>query len=156
VAAVKVKTSLGCYLFDEAWQTRVENTTQLVGARVTVAVTLYDEFGKPLNGKAVDIYHRLNSGAWEKIRTVTVGSTSDHGMPSSGGADVIYTLANAGTHSFYAEFLGDDYYEGCPSAVSRLAVPGAPAPIPEWLIGLGIVAGACVLTLVVTKALKWW
>jgi hypothetical protein len=32
----------------------------------------------------------------------------------------------------------------------------APPTVPLWLVGLGIVAGACVLTLAVTKALKWW
>jgi hypothetical protein len=158
VAAVKVKSDLRIYLFDEAWKTRVENTTQLVGTRITIVITLNDEFGRSMDGKSVDIYHSLNGGPWEKIRTVVTYQTSDHGTPAHAGADIIYTLAKAGTHTFYAEFAGDEYYEGCPSTASKLTVPGAPTPtpIPEWLIGLGIVAGACVLTLAVTKALKWW
>jgi hypothetical protein len=121
VSAAKIKTSVGCYLFDEKWEKRIENTTQYVGTKITVVVTLYDEFGYPLNGKSVDIYHKLDTGTPEKIRTVTIGTTSDHGKPSSGGADIYYTLTKAGTHTFYAQFAGDDTYEGCEKAVRAFA-----------------------------------
>lgn len=121
VAAAKIKTNIGCYLFDEAYKTKIEGTTQYVGTKITVVAVLYDEFGNPLDGKSVDIYHRLDTGAVEKIRAVVIGTTSDHGTPSHGGADIYYTLVKAGTHTFYAQFLGDDKYEGCEKAVRAFA-----------------------------------
>lgn len=121
VSAEKIGVSIGCMLFNEAWNTRIEGTTQKVGTKITIVTTLYDEYGHPLNGKAVDIYHRLGTGAWEKIRTVTIGTTSDHGTPSSGGADIYYTLSEAGTHTFYADFPGDDTYAGCGKAAKSFA-----------------------------------
>jgi len=121
VSAAKIKTSVGCYLFNEAWNTRIENTTQYVGTKITVAVSLYDEFAKPLDGKSVDIYHRLDTGSLEKIRTVVIGTTSDHGTPGHGGADIYYTLSKGGTHTFYAQFAGDDTYEGCSKEVKAFA-----------------------------------
>lgn len=38
----------------------------------------------------------------------------------------------------------------------RVGVAPVVPAVPAWLIGLGIVAGACVLTFAVTKWLKWW
>ena len=125
VAAAKVKTKIYCYLFNEAFKTNIENTTQYVGTKITVVATLYDEFNKPLDGKSVDIYHRLDTGTVEKIRTVVIGTTSDHGIPSHGGADIYYTLAKAGTHTFYTQFAGDDTYEGCSKEVKAFARPCA-------------------------------
>jgi len=121
VGATKIKTKISCYLFDEAYTTKIEDTTQYVGTKITVVATLYDEFVYPLDGKSVDIYHQLDTGTIEKIRTVVIGTTSDHGKPSHGGADIYYTLAKAGTHKFYAQFLGDDKYEGCSKAVKAFA-----------------------------------
>jgi len=125
VTAAKTPTSVGCALYNEAWKTRIEGATLIVGTRITVVATLYDLVGgvptNPLNGKAVDIYHKLDTGTPEKIKTVTIGTTSDHGVPSSGGADVYYTLAAAGKHTFYAVFAGDTLYEGCDKEVKAFA-----------------------------------
>jgi hypothetical protein len=84
---------------------------------------LVDEFGRSLDGKSVDIYHRVDTGAAEKIRTVTIGTTSDRGKPSHAGADIYYTLNKAGTHTFYAQFAGDETYEGCTKEVKAFAKP---------------------------------
>jgi hypothetical protein len=134
-----------------------------VGTQIVLYATLYKSmngaWGGIERGKPVSFYHRLNTGTWEKIGTVNTGTCATRPEAcGSGNASVLYTLAGAGTHSFYAEFAGDDVYEGCPTTAATVSAQGgAPPPaVPEWLIGLGIVAGACVLTLAVTKALKWW
>lgn len=164
ITALKIKTSLALGIFKPDLSEELTGKTVNVGTEIVLYATLY----KSINGgwehiergKPVSFYHRLNTGAWEKIGTVNTGTCATRPEACGrGNASVLYTLAKAGTHSFYAEFLGDDVYEGCPSAEMKVSVPEAPPPapaIPQWLIGLGIVAGACVLTLAVTKALKWW
>lgn len=169
VTASKRPTFASLYLFDEAWKNRLEGATVYTGTKITIVVTLYEKtdgltcknpdfYPESAEKQPVDVYHRVNGGAWEKLFTVTTSVTSDHQAPSHCGADKYYTLTAPGKHEFYAEYAGNAFLEGCPSAVSMLTVPGAPTPseVPVWLVGLGIVAGACVLTLAVTKALKWW
>jgi hypothetical protein len=145
-------------LLSEDTLTDYENKTLYVGTKVRIAA--YLQYQKPdgtwanLENKKslVHFYHKLDTGAWEDLGT---GDT-----PRSASIyEIFYTLPKAGTHRFYAEFLGDDYYAGCPASAKALLAQGEvppPPTVPEWLIGLGIVAGACVLTLAVTKALKWW
>jgi hypothetical protein len=136
--------------------------TVKVGTQIVVYATLYKSINGGWehieSGKPVNFYHRLNAGAWEKIATVNTGTCATRPEACGrGNASVLYTLAKAGTHSFYAEFLGDDYYEGCPTTAQTVLAQGEiPPTVPLWLVGLGIVAGACVLTLAVTKWLKWW
>lgn len=79
--------------------------TLYVGTEICVRVLIMG--GDPLAGisKPIDIHHRLNAGAWEKLTTVTTDPAV--------GADYKYTLTKAGTHTFYAEFKGDAVYEGC-------------------------------------------
>jgi len=169
VTASKRPTHVGIALFDEKRQNRVEGTTVYTGTKILIVVSLHEVtdgysckneayYPESTNKQPVDVYHRVEGGAWEKLFTVTTGVTSDAGTPANCGADKIYTLTASGKHEFYAEYAGNAYLEGCGSAKAPLTVAGAvpPAPVPEWLIGLGIVAGACVLTLAVTKALKWW
>jgi hypothetical protein len=169
VTASKRPTHVGIALFDEAWKTRVEGTTVYTGTKITIVATLHEKtdgysckdpayYPESTDKQPVDVYHRVEGGLWEKLFTVTTGVTSDHGTPGGCGADKIYTLTAPGKHEFYAEYAGNAYLEGCVSTVSAITIPGAPTPtpVPTWLIGLGIVAGACVLTLAVTKWLKWW
>jgi len=122
VAVAKIKTGVGCVLFNETWVTIVDNTTQYIGTKILVVTTLYDEFQKPLDGKSVNVWHKLDTGAWEKIRTAIIGTTSDFGLPLHGRADIYYTLSKGGTHTFYVEFLGDDIYEGCAKGAVRAFV----------------------------------
>jgi len=173
VTASKRPTHVGIALFDEARQNRLEGTTVYVGTRILIVVTLHevtdgysckDEayYPESTNKQPVDVYHRVEDGAWEKLFTVTTGVTSDQRAPANCGADKYYTLTVAGRHEFYVEYAGNAFLEGCfakapLTVVGAIPPPPTPTPVvPEWLIGLGIVAGACVLTLAVTKRLKWW
>jgi len=115
VSAQKIPTAISCYIFDEKWQTNVEGQTFYVGTKVTIVVTLYAT--KPgyvgLDGKQVKIYRQIGDQPAELVKTVTIGSYSDHGKPAGGGADLIQTLFTAGAYKYWAVFDGDDQYEGC-------------------------------------------
>lgn len=165
ITAAKIQTSLALGIFKPDLSEEWTGKTVTVGTQIVLYATLYRSCGPGCwehieSGKPVNFYHKLNNGAWEKIGTVNTGTCATRPEACGrGNASMLYTLAKAGTHSFYAEFLGDDTYEGCPSQAKTILTPGAPPTppaVPEWLIGLGIVAGACVLTLAVTKWLKWW
>lgn len=122
VAAKKIGTILSFSLLDESGTKSVENTTLYVGTKIVLFVGLDDENHLPLKGKNVDIYHKLDTGAWEKIKTVVTGTTNEAAMPiGSGQATAYYTLAKAGTHTFYAYFAGDDTYEGCEKEAKAFA-----------------------------------
>jgi len=123
VSARKIGTILYFYLLDETGTKSVENTTQVVGTKIVLFIGLDDENHRPLKGKNVDIYHRIDTGPWEKIKTVVTGTTNEAGMAiGTGQATAYYTLAKAGTHTFYAEFAGDDTYEGCEKQAKTLAL----------------------------------
>jgi len=80
------------------------------GTPIDVSGTLYwvDAAGG-LNlvegGKTINIYHRLGTGAYSLVKTVTTDASSNF--------KTSYTLAEMGIHTFYGEFPGDDKYEGC-------------------------------------------
>jgi hypothetical protein len=121
VSARKIGTILSFSVLDETGTRSVENTTQIVGTKIVLFVGLDDENHLPLRGKNVDIYHRINT-TLEKIKTVVTGTTNEAGMAiGAGQATAYYTLAKAGTHTFYAQFAGDDTYEGCEKAVRAFA-----------------------------------
>jgi len=101
----------------------IEGATVKVGTRVLFVGALYTEpFYTPLSGKPVTVYHRLNTGPWEKLATITTGSQA--GQPSH-GFYIIYEIPKAGSHSFYAEFAGDEMYAGCPSKIHGMLAHGS-------------------------------
>jgi len=120
----KYETYAGLALFDETWTRRIEDTTQFVGTRILLVGTLHAEpkytCYADMEGLSLDVYHRLNTGPWEKIRTVKLGVTSDTGKPAACGIDVYYTLAKPGTHTFQLRFAGTDKYAGCPPVHSKI------------------------------------
>lgn len=97
----------------------IDGTTQYVGLGIRLRPVLEyqgaDAVWRWLSSKNMDIYHRLDTGAWEKLGTVTQGASGVYG-------DYNTTLPVAGKHTYYAEFPGDAYYAGCPSAVHGLTV----------------------------------
>lgn len=117
-------TLIGLYLFDEAYAKSMEGETVFVGTKITIVTTLHEKtngatcknpayYPESTENQPVDVFHRVDGGAWEKIFTVTISQTSDHGSPSHCGADKYYTLSKAGTHDFYAKYGGNAYLEGC-------------------------------------------
>lgn len=113
LTAQKKPTKMFISLWNEAGTERMEDKTVYVGTTILVRTGLFREpWYTGLDGKRHIIYHRLNTGAWEKIfdRTVT-----------GNFAEVKYTPASAGKHSFYSEFPGDAEYEGCSKAVRVFA-----------------------------------
>jgi len=130
VSATKRPVLVGCALFDEAKKTRIEDTTLYTGTKITIVVSLHeksdgascrnpDYFPESTDKQPVDVYHRVEGGAWEKLFTVTTGVTSDHASPAHCGADKYYTLAATGKHEFYAYYAGNAYLEGCKSKVAK-------------------------------------
>lgn len=123
-SAQKRPVNIGIYLYDETWTTNVENMSLFTGAKILIVVTL----GEKVNGSSckdpavypestsrqpIDVYHRLESGAWEKLFTLTTGADVQVGKVGWCAANRLYTLMGVGNHSFYAEFKGNDYLQGC-------------------------------------------
>ena len=110
---------MGALLWDEGRTTRMEGKTVFVGTKLRVEADLYEVIDgmRLISGKTIKIYHRLDTGAWEVIFNGTENA------PDLGGGwyKVFYTLAKAGVHTFYAEFLGDEEYAGCKKAVRAFA-----------------------------------
>jgi len=130
VSTAKRLTLVGCALFDEAYKTRIEDTTLYTGTKITIVVSLHektdgasckspDVYPESTEKQPVDIYHRVAGGAWEKLFTVTISVTSDHASPSHCGADKYYTLMGVGKHEFYTYYAGNAYLEGCKSKVAK-------------------------------------
>jgi len=130
VSAAKRPVAVGCALFDEAYKTRIEDTTLYTGTKITIVVTLHeitdgyscknpDYYPESTEKQPVDVYHRVEGGPWEKLFTVTTSVTSDHGTPAGCGADKYYTLMAVGKHEFYAYYAGNAYLEGCQSKVAK-------------------------------------
>jgi hypothetical protein len=130
VSATKRPVLVGCALFDEAYKTRIEDTTLYTGTKITIVITLHektdgatckspDVYPESTEKQPVDVYHRVAGGAWEKLFTVTISVTSDHGTPAHCGADKYYTLMAVGKHEFYAYYAGNAYLEGCKSKVAK-------------------------------------
>jgi hypothetical protein len=121
LTATKIPTKFAWLsLLSEDTYTDYENKTLYVGT--VVRVCAYLQYQKPdgtwtslENKKAlVHFFHKLDTGAWEDLGT---GDT-----PRSASIyEKLYTLAKAGAHRFYAEFPGDDTYEGCKKAVRAFA-----------------------------------
>jgi len=116
VNAQKKATEMRIYLFNPAETERLEGKTVTVGTVVRVISSLWREpWYTTLYAKRHIIYHRLNTGTWERI----IDATSQPGFNEIG---VDYTIRQAGKHTFYAEFPGDDEYLGCPSEVHGMRV----------------------------------
>jgi len=112
ISAEKVKTilltALG-YRHDSTWES-LENQTVPVGSNIEISGTLYTSaYVKVPGDKLINIYHKVGSGAYEKIGSPSTDAQSN--------IRFIYTLAQQGIHTFYAEFPGDDSYEGCAKKV---------------------------------------
>lgn len=113
VTAQKIPTQMKIYLWNKEVTERQEGKTVYVGTTILVRTALF----KPpwftgLDRKRNIIFHKLNDGSFERIADV---------VPTINGIDKEYTLSKAGTHTFYAEFPGDDTYEGCSKAVRVFA-----------------------------------
>ena len=130
LTAQKIPTRTAIYLWDVAdgkiVYTSVEGTTQFVGKQIAIVATMHAK----VDGHAhypdmcyskIHIYHKLNTGPWELMRTVEICRTSEAGAPSHGGADIFYTLTKAGTHTFYAKYDGTDKYAGSSKAAKTFA-----------------------------------
>jgi len=114
VSAVRKPTKMDIWLSDPAETTRYEGKTVTVGTQIKVGTALWREpWFTSLGSKKHIIYHRLNTGTWEKIGEGTASTLGEF--------SVIYTVTTAGKHSFYAEFPGDAEYEGCTKAVRVFA-----------------------------------
>jgi len=121
--AVRKPTRMDIYVEDTAGKSIVGQTVT-VGTIARVTSALWREpWYTSLGGKRHLIYHRLNTGAWETIKDATASSL--------GELTVDYTIPKAGKHTFYAEFLGDDTYLGCPSTVHGLLVSRDYSTSPE-------------------------
>ena len=97
----------------------IDGTTQYVGQGIRLRPVLEyqgaDGVWRWLSNYSMKIYHRLDTGTWETLATVTQGTPGVYG-------DYNTTLPVAGKHTYYAEFAGDAYYAGCPSEVHGLTV----------------------------------
>ena len=114
ITAQKKPTEARCWLFDEAGTINLEGSTQWVNTKITIRVAVYEKLnGLTSISKPLNIYHRVDTGAWTKIATVTP-------TVPPGSYDYKYTLDSAGTHSFYSEFAGDATHAGC-SAIASLS-----------------------------------
>jgi len=79
----------------------VSPTEGYVPLEVTISGQLYCvETGSPLEGKTIDYYRN----------ETYIGSTTTNPW---GLFALIYTIEEAGDHTFYVEFEGDAEYEGC-------------------------------------------
>lgn len=103
------------YLFDGTGSKRMEGATVYVGTKILLRTALMQPpWNTGLVNKPHDIYHRVDAGDWERlVRSIPVETNF---------AELLYTLPSAGAHSFYAEFVGDDVYAGCPSEVHGMSV----------------------------------
>lgn len=123
-ALIPTQTGMALFLspYIVGTNTPAEGKTLNVGAQIAIVATLYDTSGNYLDGKGVDIYMSLNGGAYSKIATVTIGATNDFGFSSHGGFAKKYTLSQAGSYQFYAEFAGDSTYAGCGKTIHGLKI----------------------------------
>lgn len=119
IAAQKKPTAIYIYLWDEGRRDRREGQTVFVGTTIRVEASLWEKLNglTGLLGKPIKIYHRLEPGAWEEVfsGTPNVAALGPNWYLKT------YTVPKAGTHIFYAEFFGDDVYEGCLKEVRTLA-----------------------------------
>ncbi len=108
VSAKKTATILATALGkiqDGVW-TSLEGKEVPVGTSVRISGTLYTgAYVKLPISTTINVYHKLGTGSYSKIASPSTDSNSNF--------HVEYTLAEVGTHTFYAEFPGDDAYEGC-------------------------------------------
>jgi hypothetical protein len=112
VTAKKMPTRLVTTLgrtVDSTWES-LQGKEVPTGTVVEIAGTLYwvDATGglnKAEGGRTINIYHRVGTGAYSVVKTVTTDAASNF--------KTTYTLAEIGIHTFYGEFPGDDKYEGC-------------------------------------------
>jgi len=117
VTAQKKPTAIYIYLWDEARRTRLENATVFVGTQIRVEASLWEKLNGivGLIGKPIKIFHKLDA-TWEEIFSGVPNATelgpNWYLKP--------YTLPKAGAHVFYAQFAGDDVYEGCAREVKAL------------------------------------
>jgi len=124
VAAALKPTDLGLDLLDEAGVNSVVGKSLYVGTKISVdAWMVWIDAGggrntSGMSGKVVNVWHKVGTGAYAKIGTITLGT-----WPAGSGNEgrLIYTLTQAGTHTFYAEFPGDSEYAGCKKAVLAFA-----------------------------------
>lgn len=96
--------------------TIISGTSVQVNKIVALSASLYSKATTPitlLTGKIVTFYHKLDTGSFESLGTATVDTY--------GYAEMTYTLAKAGEHTFYAEFAGDSEYEGCSKGAKAFA-----------------------------------
>jgi len=130
----KKATEMRIYLWDETGKTtRMENKTVDLGTKIVIRTGLF----QPVNGFAgIDdrlhaIFHRLNTGAFEKIaEKVALGTNS---------IETVYTLNKKGVHIFVATFPGDAEYTEATSKEAKIGVNVAVEGIPKgYLIGGGL------------------
>lgn len=113
VTGQKKPTEIRIYLWNPDETERMEDKTLYVGTTIKVTTGLFTvPWYTTLNGKEHKIWHRVDTGPWEVIGT---------GIAPSNYIKIIYTIAKAGVHSFYAEFVGDAEYEGCKKAAKTFA-----------------------------------
>ena len=121
ITAQKIPTKLECKLLNLGRYEYPSGAVVYVGTEILVYANLY--YQKPggtwdwLPGKTINVYHRLNTGSWEKIGTITTGVED----PGYGWGTLKYKLVAAGKHTFYNEFPGDATYVGCEKAVRAFA-----------------------------------
>ena len=88
-----------------------------VGTKITIRIGLLStEEGIWITsqGKDASVYHRLNTGAWERIYVAGWVVEETHDIP--------HTIPKAGTHTFYMEWPGTAKYAGCGSKIHSLEV----------------------------------
>lgn len=110
LTAVKIGTKVAIGITRKDVPGSVIGQSLPVGTELKIWSVIYPapDYVGALSGKRHIIYHKLDAGAWEKLLDKVVSGTSEF---------VYYMLAKAGVHTFYAEFPGDDQYEGCSEAV---------------------------------------
>jgi hypothetical protein len=115
ISAAKIRTTLEINLLRLDRSAYPPDAVVPVGTEILVYANLLYEKSPGvwdfLPGKTINVYHRLDTGTWEKIGTITSGSEG------GGWGTLKYKLAKAGKHTFYNEFPGDDTYEGCGETV---------------------------------------
>lgn len=113
VTAQKKPSETKIYLFNQAKTERVEGKTFYTGTKIYVRVGLFSPTeGTFIPGKTINVFRRIDTGTWENISTV---------VPTGDTFDIGVELRPAGSHTFYAEFAGDDFYSGCSAAVTAFA-----------------------------------
>jgi len=121
IAAAKKPSTIMFDIFEPPLPIRgikspISGATKFVGATIALSANLYskvDTTVTPLTGKVVNIYHKVDTGPYEKIGSPTVDSY--------GYAEITHVLAAKGTHTYYAEFPGDSEYEGCAQKARNFA-----------------------------------